>query len=102
MAGTIQSVKSRQIFDSRGKPTVEVRRTRPSPVRLPLSQLLFVCLLVRVLIGSSSVGYGRPSEPIILLTFCIAIGGSWVGGYLVFVIYMSCWKSSKLYLPDMS
>ena len=35
MAGTIQSVKSRQIFDSRGKPTIEVCRTRPSPVHLP-------------------------------------------------------------------
>jgi enolase len=31
MAATIQSVKARQIFDSRGNPTVEVRASLPSP-----------------------------------------------------------------------
>ena len=75
----IQSVKARQIFDNRGNPTIEVRPHAPIPRPSPLEPII-----VRVLIGSSSVGYGRPSEPIILLPFCIAIGGSWVGGYLVF------------------
>jgi enolase len=31
MAASIQSVKARQIFDSRGNPTVEVRASLPSP-----------------------------------------------------------------------
>jgi hypothetical protein len=50
-AVTIQSVKARQIFDSRGNPTVEVRM-EINPIELVVGNclLLFVLLLLKLVI----------------------------------------------------